>query len=85
VVAYASQATPKQIADIMTVVNRWFERLSNRQFVVAAASCFLVLSCVVAGCVNLLADGHADFISTVTFGVLFTVIFTIYSARRRWR
>ena len=83
-VAYANQATPKQTADIMTIVNRWFERLSNRQFV-AAASCFLVLSCVVAGCVNLLADGHVDFISTVTFGVLFTDIFTIYSARRRWR
>jgi hypothetical protein len=73
------------VADIMTIVNRWFERLSNWQYVVAAASLFLVVSCVVGGCFNLLTDGHVELKSAITFGVGFTVLFTSYFSWRRWR
>jgi hypothetical protein len=66
-------------------MNRWFERLSNWQYVVATACLFVVLSFVVAGCVNLLVDGHFELKSTVTSTVFFTVLFTGYSAWRRWR
>lgn len=76
---------PKQIADIMAIVNRWFDRLSNWQYVVAAASFFLVVSCVVAGCINLLTSGHVDPKDTVTSGVIFALLFTSYSAWGRWR
>jgi hypothetical protein len=69
----------------MTIVNRWIDRLSNWQYVVAAASFFFVLSCVVTGCINLLTSGHVDPKDTVTSGVTFTVLFTSYSAWRRWR
>jgi hypothetical protein len=78
-------AAPAVIADIMTIVNRWFERLSNWQYVVAAASLFLVLSLVVAGCFNLLFDGHVELTSAITSAVGFTVLFTSYFSWRRWR
>jgi len=73
-----------RLSNRMTDLNIWFDRLSNWQFVAAAAA--TALGVVVAiDCVVALATGHANLLSNVFYDVAFTAAMTAFLAWKRWR
>ena len=74
-----------RLANVMTVFNIWVDRLSNGQFVAAAASAN-VLGVVIAGLLLELTAGPVVALRPlVTFGVIETVGCTSILAWRRWK
>jgi len=65
-------------------VRRWFERLSNWQFVAALAT-VLILAIAIVDCITALIFRQLDLTFLVTSGVLWTVAVTSVRAWARWR
>lgn len=72
------------LANMMTDLNIWFERLSNWQFVAAAAAVTLSVVAVI-DCVVALATGHANLSFNIFYDVVFTAASTAFLAWKRWK
>jgi hypothetical protein len=73
-----------RLANMMTDLNIWFARLSNWQFVAAAAAVELCVL-VVFDCVVALTTGHANLSFNIFYDVVFAAVFTALLACKRWK